>query len=138
MAHSLKRGAQFSCRIRIGALGCDSSVLMHRRCTYAEGSTSSSTTGLNLIDPVVKANSRLAAGTFASSQLSCREPVAWREIPTWVAIATQDRTIVPDLQWQMSERSGARTIEIDGGHLLPMSHPDEVTALIEEAAETVR
>jgi len=66
------------------------------------------------------------------------QAAAWREIPTWVAIATQDRTIAPDLQRQMSERSGARTIEIDGGHLLPMSHPDEVTALIEEAAETVR
>lgn len=65
------------------------------------------------------------------------EAAAWRETPAWAAIATEDRIIAPELQRQMSERSGATVVEIDGGHLLQMSHPGEVTALIEEAAAAV-
>lgn len=37
----------------------------------------------------------------------------------------------------MAERADAHTVEIEGGHLLPLSHSVEVTALIEEAAEAV-
>jgi pimeloyl-ACP methyl ester carboxylesterase len=62
---------------------------------------------------------------------------AWHKTPAWAAIASDDRTIAPELQRQMSSRSGARVVEIEGGHLLPMSHPDEVTAVIEEAAASV-
>lgn len=65
------------------------------------------------------------------------EAAAWRETPAWAAIATEDRIIAPELQRQMSERSGATVVEIDGGHLLQMSHPGEITALIEEAAAAV-
>ncbi len=66
------------------------------------------------------------------------EAAAWHIAPTWAAIATGDRTISPELQRQMSKRSGAKVIEIDGGHLLQMSHPEEVAALIEEAAVAVK
>jgi pimeloyl-ACP methyl ester carboxylesterase len=62
---------------------------------------------------------------------------AWHKTPAWVAIATDDRTIAPELQRQMSRRSGEKVVEIEGGHLLQMSHPDEVTAVIEEAAASV-
>jgi pimeloyl-ACP methyl ester carboxylesterase len=62
---------------------------------------------------------------------------AWHKTTAWVAIATDDRTIAPELQRQMSRRSGAKVVEIEGGHLLQMSHPDEVTAVIEEAAGSV-
>lgn len=65
------------------------------------------------------------------------EAAAWRGTPTWSVIAARDRTIAPELQRRMSERSGARTIEIDGGHLLHISHPEQVTALVEEAATAV-
>jgi pimeloyl-ACP methyl ester carboxylesterase len=62
---------------------------------------------------------------------------AWHKTPAWAAVATEDRTIAPELQRQMSKRSGATVVEIAGGHLLQMSHPDEVTALIEKAAASV-
>jgi pimeloyl-ACP methyl ester carboxylesterase len=66
------------------------------------------------------------------------EHAAWRNLPVWSAIAKGDRTTAPELQRQMSERSKATVVELDGGHLLPVSHPDEVVALIEAAAEAVR
>jgi pimeloyl-ACP methyl ester carboxylesterase len=65
------------------------------------------------------------------------EHAAWRNLPAWAVIATEDRTITPELQRNMAERSGAKAIEIEAGHLVQISHPDEVTAVIEEAAETV-
>lgn len=62
------------------------------------------------------------------------EAAAWRQVPSWSVIATRDRTIAPALQRRMSERSKAKVTQIDGGHLLQMSHPDKVAAVIEEAA----
>ncbi|WP_220359418.1 alpha/beta fold hydrolase [Alkalilimnicola ehrlichii] len=66
------------------------------------------------------------------------ETAAWQTLPAWAAIATADRIITPELQRQMSKRSGAKLIEIDAGHLLQISHPDEVTALIKEAAAAAK
>lgn len=65
------------------------------------------------------------------------EAAAWHKTPAWAAIATEDRTIAPELQRQMSKRSGAKTVDIQGGHLLPMSNADEVSSLIEKAAASV-
>lgn len=62
---------------------------------------------------------------------------AWTEKPSWSAVALQDRTIPPALQQQMSERAGSTIVEIDNGHMLPMTSPDEVAALIMQAAEAV-
>lgn len=65
------------------------------------------------------------------------ETTTWHEANVWAAIATEDRVIAPELQRQMSERSGATVVEVEGGHLLPISHPSEITSLIEEAAISV-
>jgi len=66
------------------------------------------------------------------------EAAAWHNVPSWAAIATEDRTIAPELQRRMSKRSGAKVVEIHGGHLLPMSHPSEVTSVIEDAVASVK
>lgn len=65
------------------------------------------------------------------------DEAAWREKPSWSAIATQDRTIPPELQRRMSERAGSTIVEIDNGHMLPMTSPDDVAELIRKAAEAV-
>ncbi|EJB07007.1 putative hydrolase or acyltransferase of alpha/beta superfamily [Rhizobium leguminosarum bv. trifolii WSM597] len=65
------------------------------------------------------------------------EAAAWHDKPVWSAIATEDRTISPELQRMMSKRSKAETLEIQGGHLLQISNSREVTALIEKAANAV-
>lgn len=59
---------------------------------------------------------------------------AWRSKPSWYAVSTEDRTINPDLERFMAKRMGAKTVEIKSSHLSLISHPDEITRLILEAA----
>jgi pimeloyl-ACP methyl ester carboxylesterase len=60
---------------------------------------------------------------------------AWRSKPSFYAVSTEDRTINPDLERFMAKRMGAKTIEVKASHLSLISHPDEITALILEAAQ---
>jgi pimeloyl-ACP methyl ester carboxylesterase len=59
---------------------------------------------------------------------------AWRSKPSYYAVSAQDRTINPDLERFMAKRMGARTIEVNASHLSLISHPEEITQLILEAA----
>ncbi|PTE10881.1 alpha/beta fold hydrolase [Mesorhizobium helmanticense] len=59
---------------------------------------------------------------------------AWRSKPSFYAVSTEDRTINPDLERFMAKRMGAKTIEVKSSHLSLISHPDEITNLILEAA----
>ena len=59
---------------------------------------------------------------------------AWRSKPSFYAVSTQDRTINPDLQRYMAKRMGATRIEVNASHLSLISHPQEITDLILQAA----
>ena len=59
---------------------------------------------------------------------------AWRSKPSLYAVSTEDRTINPDLERFMAKRMGAKTIELESSHLSLISHPNEITQLILEAA----
>jgi len=59
---------------------------------------------------------------------------AWRSKQSYYAVSTEDRTINPDLERFMARRMGARTIEVKASHLSLISHPEEITRLILEAA----
>jgi pimeloyl-ACP methyl ester carboxylesterase len=59
---------------------------------------------------------------------------AWRSKPNYYAVSTEDRTINPDLERFMAKRMGAKTIEVKASHLSLISHPEEITRLILEAA----
>ena len=59
---------------------------------------------------------------------------AWRSKPSFYAVSTEDRTINPDLERFMAKRMGAKTIEVESSHLSLISHPEEITKLILEAA----
>jgi pimeloyl-ACP methyl ester carboxylesterase len=65
------------------------------------------------------------------------QSAAWNEKPSWSVIATLDRTIAPDLQRQMSQRAGSTVEDVENGHMLPMTNPDEVADVIRQAAEAV-
>jgi pimeloyl-ACP methyl ester carboxylesterase len=86
--------------------------------------------------PEVKAKVLYAAQEpFHKALLSAKTThAAWRLKPSYYAVSTQDRTINPDLERFMAKRMGARTIEIKASHLSLISHPDEITRLILEAA----
>jgi pimeloyl-ACP methyl ester carboxylesterase len=59
---------------------------------------------------------------------------AWRSKPSFYAVSTEDRTINPDLERFMANRMGATTIEVKASHLSLISHPQEITDLILQAA----
>ena len=64
---------------------------------------------------------------------------AWRSKPSWMLVATKDRTISPDLERWYATRAKSHTVEVTGAsHAVYASRPKEVAALIEEAASHAR
>ena len=63
---------------------------------------------------------------------------AWKTLPTWYLVATQDQAIPPDAERLFASRMGATTIEVAASHVAMVSHPDETAQLIRTAAEGVR
>ena len=51
------------------------------------------------------------------------ETAAWKSIPSWVVIGTEDRVIPPATQRSMAERAGATITETAGSHVSMVSHP---------------
>ncbi len=50
-------------------------------------------------------------------------PGAWKGIPSWAVIGTDDKTIPPATQRSMAERAGATITEVDASHVSMVSHP---------------
>jgi pimeloyl-ACP methyl ester carboxylesterase len=64
---------------------------------------------------------------------------AWRSKPSWMLVATKDRTINPDLERWYAARANSHKVEVAGAsHSVYVSRPKEVAALIEEAASHAR
>jgi pimeloyl-ACP methyl ester carboxylesterase len=61
--------------------------------------------------------------------------VAWKTIPSWFIIGTDDRAINPDLERFYAKRMNAKTTEIKSSHVPFLSHPTEVAKVIEQAAK---
>ncbi|MBC2904679.1 alpha/beta fold hydrolase [Streptomyces cupreus] len=59
---------------------------------------------------------------------------AWKTIPAWSLIATQDLNIPPAAQRYMSDRAHAHTSEIKASHAVSVSQPDAVSSIIQNAA----
>jgi len=49
---------------------------------------------------------------------------AWRTLPNWAVIGTEDRIIPPATQRSMAERAGAKITEVAGSHVSMVSHPE--------------
>jgi pimeloyl-ACP methyl ester carboxylesterase len=62
---------------------------------------------------------------------------AWKNLPSWYMVATNDEAIPPDAERLFAGRMGATIVEVESSHVPMASHPDEVAALIVTAAETV-
>ena len=62
---------------------------------------------------------------------------AWRSKPSWFIIAGHDRIIQPQLEAFMSSRMNAVTTTADSCHVIMLSRPDEVTAVIVHASHAL-
>ena len=68
------------------------------------------------------------------------EPVkaaAWKSIPSWYVVSTQDKAINPDLERFMAKRMGAKIKEVKASHVSFISNPSEIAKVIESAAASV-
>jgi pimeloyl-ACP methyl ester carboxylesterase len=61
---------------------------------------------------------------------------AWRTKPCWWLLASEDRTIPPDAQRAMSQRAGARVVEVPASHAVYISQPEATADLIATAASS--
>lgn len=59
---------------------------------------------------------------------------AWKTIPSWDVIGTEDHILPPALQEEMAKRAGSRVTEIKASHLSLISHPTAVADVILTAA----
>jgi pimeloyl-ACP methyl ester carboxylesterase len=62
---------------------------------------------------------------------------AWKTKPSWYIVATQDRTVHPELQRFVSKRMGATTVEVASSHVPMLSQPDVVLDVIRKAANAI-
>ena len=75
---------------------------------------------------------------FADNFKTVITDVAWRKKPSWMLVATKDRTINPDLERWYAARAKSKKVEVEGSsHAVYISRPKEVAALIEEAARVL-
>jgi pimeloyl-ACP methyl ester carboxylesterase len=60
---------------------------------------------------------------------------AWKALPSWYLIATDDQALPPVAQRLFAKRMGATVVEIPSSHVAMVSHPRDVARLAETAAE---
>ena len=93
---------------------------------------------------VPAADARVVAATqkpVAGSVFTTSVPkAAWKTIPSWYIVASEDQAINPELERFYAKRARATTTEIKSSHVPFVSHPKEVAKVIEVAAtaSTVR
>ena len=90
------------------------------------------------VDPVKAKVMYAAQQPLATSALGEVMGVpAWKTLPSWYLVATDDQAIPPDAERLFASRMGATTVEIPSSHIPMVSHPGEVAQLIKAAAEAV-
>jgi pimeloyl-ACP methyl ester carboxylesterase len=65
-------------------------------------------------------------------------PPAWKTIPSWALVATQDNTIgTANTRFMARRAAPSHTVEIEASHAVLLSHPDAVVDLIHEAVRGI-
>jgi pimeloyl-ACP methyl ester carboxylesterase len=62
-------------------------------------------------------------------------PPAWKTLPSWYLLGTEDKAITPELQRFMAERANATIVEVPASHVSFVSQPEAATQLILQAVE---
>jgi pimeloyl-ACP methyl ester carboxylesterase len=60
---------------------------------------------------------------------------SWRSLAAWYLVTENDQMLPPATQHLFAQRMGANTASVAGSHASMVSHPDEVTAFIVQAAQ---
>jgi pimeloyl-ACP methyl ester carboxylesterase len=90
------------------------------------------------VDPVKAKVMHAVQQPLAGSALSEVMGVpAWKSLPSWYLVAEGDQAIPPDAERQFAKRMGANMTEVPSNHVAIVSHPDDVTTLIKNAAATL-
>lgn len=63
---------------------------------------------------------------------------AWKSIPNWTMITTEDLAVPAESQRFMAKRANSNVIEIDASHAVTVSEPAAVARLIHRAATATR
>jgi pimeloyl-ACP methyl ester carboxylesterase len=62
-------------------------------------------------------------------------PPAWKTLPCWYLLGTEDKAITPELQRFMAERAKATIVEVSASHVSFVSQPEAATQLVLQAVE---
>jgi pimeloyl-ACP methyl ester carboxylesterase len=60
---------------------------------------------------------------------------AWKSLPSWYLVASDDEALPPDAERLFAKRMGATFVEVPSSHLAMVSHPKDVVQLIESALD---
>ena len=60
---------------------------------------------------------------------------AWRDKPAYGIVATQDKSIAPEIERSMYKRSNTKVTEVKGSHVIYISQPEAVSKVIISASE---
>ncbi len=76
---------------------------------------------------------------FASKEAFSAKIVdpAWKTKRSWSIVATEDRSINPELEREMAKRAGSTVTEIESSHAVFASQPEKVADVIETAAKAL-
>jgi pimeloyl-ACP methyl ester carboxylesterase len=58
---------------------------------------------------------------------------AWKSLPSWYLVASDDEALPPDAERLFAKRMGATVVEVPSSHLAMVSHPKDVVQLIDSA-----
>jgi pimeloyl-ACP methyl ester carboxylesterase len=88
-------------------------------------------------DVAPESTALLAATQRPIAEAALNEPAAtaaWKDIPSWNMVTTQDLAIPAESMRFMGERAKSRSVEIEASHAVTVSQPGAVADLIGEAA----
>jgi len=64
-------------------------------------------------------------------------PPAWKTLPSWAVVPTADTAAGADVVRAMAKRANATAVEVDASHVVMVSHPEAVAALIQQALDAL-
>ena len=72
-----------------------------------------------------------------SANTAGTEATAWKTIPSWAVIGTEDKVIPPATLRKMAERAGSTITEVAASRVSMVCHPDVALAAIHAAVASI-